>query len=268
MRDDLLAHGINLHMAAYSEHVPYIERQIRVLKERARAVGITLPFKVIQGPMIIEMFANLVLWINMFPPSRGVSNTFSPRTIMTETALDFNKHYQIPFGAYAEVHVDRDTTNTMSERTKPAICLGPTANFQVSYKLLSLRTGKRITQKQFKEFPMSDSIIKRVEAMAIREKQDKTTTFGNRSGEPIHDLHASPDTNGPKAAAGVNDGSDADIGNNYDDNDDDNDGDSEIPGITIEQNEISNEEQNEVEGTHEDSEYRGIPGVTDPETLT
>jgi hypothetical protein len=144
MRNELLTHGINLTTAA-SEHVPDVEQQIRVLKERARALISTLPLKIIPVWMIIEMLANVVLWINAFPSSSGVSKTYSPRTIMTGTALDFNKHCQIPFGAYAEVHEDNNITNTMTERTQPDICLGPVANFQGSYKFLSLKTGKRIT---------------------------------------------------------------------------------------------------------------------------
>jgi hypothetical protein len=70
----------------------------------------------------------------------------------------------------------------MDERTQAAICLGPTANFQGSYKFLSLQTGKRITRKQFKELPMPASVIKRVEAMALKEKQEKTITFSDWSG--------------------------------------------------------------------------------------
>jgi hypothetical protein len=61
MQDEMLTHGINLNTTAASEHVPNVERQIRVLKERARALRSTLPFKVIPGRMIIEMIANVVL---------------------------------------------------------------------------------------------------------------------------------------------------------------------------------------------------------------
>jgi hypothetical protein len=175
--------------------------------------------------MIIEMLANVVLWINAFPPSSGISKTFSPITIMTGTALDFNKHCQIPFGAYAEVHEDRNITDTMSERTQPAICLGPTANFQGSYKFLSLRTGKRITRKQFKELPMPDSIIKRVEAMAEREQQEKTITFSDRSRNAITDTYDSPVKDTDEAAAGVYDN---ELGP-------DNGPNNEAPGIAVEQ---------------------------------
>jgi hypothetical protein len=153
MRDKLLTHGIDLYTTAASQHVLDVERQIRVLKERARALRSTLPFKLIPGRMIIELLANVALWINAFPPSSGVSKTFSPHTIMTGTMLDFNKHCQIPFGAYAELHEDNDVTNTTTERTQPAICLGPKANFQGSYKFLSLKTGKCITRKQFMSYP-------------------------------------------------------------------------------------------------------------------
>jgi hypothetical protein len=148
---------------------------------------------------------------------------------MTGTALDFNKHCQIPFGAYAEVHKDNNITNTMTERTHPAICLGLTANFQGNYKFLSLKTGKRITRKQFKELPMPDSVIKQIEAMATREKQDKVITFSNRSVNPIPDStptpYDSPDTHDINAAAGVY---------NDDNEEEQYNGDNEGPGITLE----------------------------------
>jgi hypothetical protein len=115
IRLQLLSHGVNLNTTATSDHVPDIERQIRFIKERARALHITLPFTSIPGRMIIELLAHVVLWINAFPPSSGVSKTFSPRTITTGTSLDFSKHCQLPFGAYAEVHEDRNITNTLEE---------------------------------------------------------------------------------------------------------------------------------------------------------
>jgi hypothetical protein len=143
--------------------------------------------------------------------------------------------------------------------------LGPTANFQGSYKFLSLRTGKRITLKQFKEIPMPDYIIKRLEAMVIHEKQDKTITFSNRSGEPIPDLHASPDTDGIEADAGVsNDGSNDRIENNDNSSNDGDDGNNEGQGIKIEQNENANE----IEAPHEDPEYRWTTLVTATERPT
>jgi hypothetical protein len=71
LRIELLGHGVNLNTTAVSEHVPDIERHIRLIKERARAIRSTMPFKIIPGRMIIEMMAHVVLWLNASPPRAG-----------------------------------------------------------------------------------------------------------------------------------------------------------------------------------------------------
>jgi hypothetical protein len=133
--------------------------------------------------MIVELVKFVVLWLNDFPPSSGVSKTYSPRTIMTGTTLDYSKHCKLPFGAYEETHEENNPTNNMKERIRAAIWLGPTANFQGSYKFLCLRTGRRITRKQFKELPVPTSVIKAIEALAERNKQDRTLEFIDRNGD-------------------------------------------------------------------------------------
>jgi hypothetical protein len=66
LRDDL--RGITLNTTAESEHVPEIERQIRVIKERARAIWITLPFRRVPNRMIVELINFVLLWLNAPPP--------------------------------------------------------------------------------------------------------------------------------------------------------------------------------------------------------
>jgi hypothetical protein len=164
LRDDI--RGVILNTTATTEHVTEIERQIWVVKERARAIWSTLPFNKIPNRMIVELVTFVVLWLKAFPPSSGVSKTYSPRTIMTGTTLDYSKHCKLPFGAYVETHEENNPTNIMNERTRSAMCVGPTTNFQGSCKFLCLKTGRHITRKQFKELPMSASVIKAVEALA------------------------------------------------------------------------------------------------------
>jgi hypothetical protein len=130
--------------------------------------------------MIIELVYYAALWLNAFPPSSGVSDTYSPRTIITGTTLDFAKHCKLPFGAYAEAHEEYPQSNTMAQRTRAVICLGPTGNFQGSYKMMCIQTGRKVTRKQFKEIPMPDSVIKRIEAIASKEKENKVLVFTDR----------------------------------------------------------------------------------------
>jgi hypothetical protein len=70
LRDDI--RGVTLNTTAASEHVPNIERQICVIKERARAIRSTLPFDKIPNRIIVELVNFVVLWLNAFPPSSCV----------------------------------------------------------------------------------------------------------------------------------------------------------------------------------------------------
>ena len=53
LRTDLLNMGIVANFATRNEHVPEIERQYRVIKERARACRSTLPFEVFPQLLLV-----------------------------------------------------------------------------------------------------------------------------------------------------------------------------------------------------------------------
>ena len=82
-----------------------------------------------------------VMWMNSFLVKSGISEKWSTREIVLRHKLDVKLHCNVPFGAYCEVHVDPDITNTMELRTRRGICLGPMGNMQGSYKFLSFATG-------------------------------------------------------------------------------------------------------------------------------
>ena len=115
------------------------------MKERARCTTSILPYNILPKLMIIELMHFCVIRMNSFPVKSGISEKWSPREIVSRHRLDTNLHCKVPFGAYCEVHVDLDITNTMEPRTRWAICPGPTGNMQGSYKILSLTTGKKVT---------------------------------------------------------------------------------------------------------------------------
>ena len=98
MRTALLKMGVLLNTASASEHILEIERQHRVIKERARACRHYLPLKMIPKIMITEMIYNCVLWINTFPPKGGVSASIRPPTLLTGVKFDYNCHCKLAFG--------------------------------------------------------------------------------------------------------------------------------------------------------------------------
>jgi hypothetical protein len=153
-----------INTMAAREHVPEVERKIRLIKERGRGILNTLPFKNMPRLMLIELIYHVVLWLSTFLAKSGVSETLSPRKIVYRHKLDFAKQCKSPFGTYCKIHDDPTCTNTMATRSTPAIVLCPTGNLQGTYKFLSLATEKKVKQRAFTPYPMPDLVIKKVEA--------------------------------------------------------------------------------------------------------
>ena len=124
--------GIFAIFATRNDHIPEIERQHRVIKERAHACRSTLLFEVLPRLLLIEMVNNCALWINMFPAKGGISNV-SPRTLMIGIKLYYSKNYRLSFGSYVQFHDEPSPTNSTTARTIGALTLGPTRNLQGGY---------------------------------------------------------------------------------------------------------------------------------------
>jgi hypothetical protein len=165
-------YNILLNVAATNEHVPEVERMIRVVKERIRCTVNDLPFKRYPIMMKRDIVKKETAWINMFPHRDGVSARMSPRTIVTGLEVDFATSCKVPFGAYCEVHDEPKISNTETSRTTPAIALIPTGNAQGGYFFMSLKTGKRLSRRKWTELPTTQEVIDQVHALAINEDKD------------------------------------------------------------------------------------------------
>jgi len=137
IREDMAILGVAVNITAREEHVPEIERQHRVIKERARAVIQTLPYRSVPRKMRIALIQNVVFWLNNIPK---MGQDYSPRDlIFGEQKLNYKTLCRIPFGAYAQVHDDQSITNTMESRTTGAISLGGTGNIQTMMKMTKMK---------------------------------------------------------------------------------------------------------------------------------
>jgi hypothetical protein len=181
---DHVPHAI-LNTSAASEHVGEIERKIRVIKEHSRGIICTLPYAHIPHQMLLHLLHHIVMWLNNFPVSGGVSDHFSPREIILRNRLDYSHHCKALFGSYCETHEDNEPTNSMQSRTLPAICLGPTGNMQGTYNFLNLTTGHVIKRRRFHEIPAPDLVIKRVNDLASTNGVSSTLVFANRHKIPF-----------------------------------------------------------------------------------
>eukprot|EP00804_Cyclotella_cryptica_P010069 CCRYP_018044-RA/>CCRYP_018044-RA protein AED:0.31 eAED:-0.77 QI:0/-1/0/1/-1/0/1/0/270 len=177
-----------INTTAANEHVPEIERAIRLIKERARGIENTLPFTGLPKLMTIELIHFIVLWLNNFPVKSGVSTKYSPRELICRHKLSARTHCKTPLGAYCEVHDEPSPTNSMTPRTHETICMGPTGNIQGSYKFYCLCTKKKLTRRRWSEMPMPKSIIRKVDRQAKRDKAAARLAFADRNNRPYEDI--------------------------------------------------------------------------------
>jgi hypothetical protein len=140
-----------LNIPAAGDHVGEVERRIWVIKERARGIVCTLLYPCLPQQMLIHLLHFVTMWLNNFPTSNGILADFSPRKIILCHHLSYKRHCQAPFGAYCKTHENNASTNSKCSRALPAICLGPTGNFQGSYHFLNLVTGSLIKRQTFDE---------------------------------------------------------------------------------------------------------------------
>ncbi len=183
---EALPGGPLVNLTSRNEHVPEIERRIRVVKERSRSARHSMPFQRIPKLLTIHIVLNAVKLLNFFPTKGGISDTLSPKTIMSGETLDYKKHLSLQIGQYCQVHEEDTPRNSQRPRTKGAISLGPSGNIQGGYKFMALDTGKKITRRSWDVIPMPDTVIARVNALG--SDQPEQLIFTDRRGRPIGDV--------------------------------------------------------------------------------
>jgi hypothetical protein len=93
--------GPKMNLASANEHVPEIERKIRVIKERTRAVRYSLPCNALPALVTTHAVLFVTKQLNLFPVKGGISG-WSPKQIMTGEVVHY-KFCSIPFGCYCQI---------------------------------------------------------------------------------------------------------------------------------------------------------------------
>ena len=254
LRDGLNGESIRLETVAEDEHVPEVERYIRIIKERVRATWNTLPFKRLPTRMVIELVTGAVLWLNIFPPNGGSNIAISPRTLITGVRPDYNKHCLIECGAYVQTHEEHD--NSMDSRTVGAIALQPCSSSQKGHYFMSLVTGKRLHRCRWTKLPMPQEAIDRVHMLAANTPNSDALVFGWRDGTPVDtdddDAMADPDYFPEDDADSTDD--DIDLGS--------------IAGVNLNEDNTQNDDdntQNDTNNTTDDEAETSMDPETDDE---
>ena len=159
--------GIEVDISGAGGHVARIERKIQTVKERVRAhIAHQLPFTLTAlGISMLVLFC--VSRLN-YQTSGINSNLESPRVAFSGRQTNMALDYRAAFGEYAQCTVP-NTDNSMESRTEDCVVMLPTGNRTGSVKMLSIRTGRLVTRDQFKILPMPNTVISRLNDMALKE---------------------------------------------------------------------------------------------------
>jgi hypothetical protein len=136
--------------------------------------------------MTIHIVLNVVKLLNFFPTKGGVSDTLSPKTIMSGETLYYKNHLSLHIGQYCQVHEEYNPHNSHITRTKGAISLGPSGNLQGGFNFMALNTGNKIIRRSWDVIPMPNLVIARVDALGSDHPQQ--ITFIDIHGRLIGDI--------------------------------------------------------------------------------
>ena len=122
---------------------------------------------------------------NHFPAKGGISSYYSPHVILGKKALNYSKHCKHNFGSYVQGFHENWPTNTQQQRTVCGIYLRPLPNSLNAHEIMNLETGKVNKVIKVTELPITDHVIKAVNAMA-EERGIKSLKIENRNKIPLY----------------------------------------------------------------------------------
>jgi hypothetical protein len=168
MQSELESRGMRVSIHAPGTYSAEVDVKIKQLKNGVRACTV-LPFLL---PIVLLMYAVYFACnkINMCPSSVN-AHTYSPMEMFLGRPISLSRDLgarrggpPLAFGSRCEVFAG--TTNTMADRTRPAVWLGSKSNSFGSGLFYLLDTKKVVSRDQWKSLPMDASTIERMSEIA------------------------------------------------------------------------------------------------------
>ena len=179
----LLAAGYLINPSGPGQHVPVVERKIRLVKERIRAYLQSIPYQLMFS-LLRYLVEYVTLMLNLEPNSTREDST-SPHELFRGLKVDYKKQLRISFGDYAECHDPHNvTSNDVQSRTDPCIALLPLLNAQGSHLFLNLETRRTCTRDKWTELPFPADILRRLNKLAANQRK-KLRVLPNFSYDPV-----------------------------------------------------------------------------------
>jgi len=146
-------------------HVPIVERKIRTIKERCRAVVNSLSYH-LPKRLLSHLVTFVVTRINMLLTSSVHVNqsNITPREKYYGRKTDIKRDVSIAFGRYVQAYnPNNNKINSMAERSHGGISLYPSGDTNGSIYVYNLSTGKIVLRNKFVEVPITSEVKSMIE---------------------------------------------------------------------------------------------------------
>jgi hypothetical protein len=170
-----------LETTGAGEAVSIMERKIRHIKERIRAIMNTLPYPVTDK--LIQWLARFAVNRIVLVATRNSVDQISPREKLYGRKLNVAKELKYEFGDYVQVHADT-IDNSNKPRTQGAIALMSAWNLEGSWYYMLL-CNEQIVKSTKATPPMTDEVIAQLTSLADNRKSSKTVNVR----QPVFEQH-------------------------------------------------------------------------------
>ena len=137
--------------------------------------------------MVIYMVTESAKKRNYFLPKGGVSDIYSPRAILPQEPLDYEKHCGIPFGSYCQAADEMTPKNSQKPRTLDCIYLRCSDHKQGGHDVLDLGTGAVKTRPRVSKIPVTKAVLEVVHTMADRQNMPRGLKILTRTKQVLYD---------------------------------------------------------------------------------
>ena len=169
--DELGKLGVKVDISGAGGHVARIKIKIRIVKERVRShVAYHLPF-VLSTVGIAMLVLYCTFRLNYEPIGLREWGP-SPQEAFIGTKPDGKGDFRCSFGDYVQFTVT-NTDAGMESRTEDCLVMLLLGNSTGSVRMLSLKTGRLVNRNQFRILPMPESVIKRLNELALADGRIK-----------------------------------------------------------------------------------------------
>ncbi len=187
LRGALAGMGIEA-ISFVGSHIGTVEVAIRTVKEQARGVLHTLPYRL---PKILnkDLISFVTQRLNLIPSKRGFAGTPAIQAF-TGVRVNLDREARVGFGEYVQcVTPNLGMVNKKNDisvaRTEGCLALH-NANRHGHVNFFCLRTGGRIVRTKWTVLPMSGELIKHVNRLSALENESRLSEEDERYDVIVH----------------------------------------------------------------------------------